>query len=256
MSPLVTRDDIAAAARRCGIVAGATVLVHASLSRLGHVVGGAEAVVLGLLDAAPGGTLMAPSQTWLNLDPATGVHARPEADWPAIRAALPGYDAGTTPSAGMGRVAEAIRVWPGACRSSHPVRSWTAIGPRALALTRLHDLEDVHGEASPLGAAMTVDACIALIGVAYASCTALHLAETRAAGRAESTEELTSWVRETSGRRRIRYRSPVFDHGDFERIGAAFEAANRIEPVPLGASRMRAPRIRELVPFATRAMET
>lgn len=253
---LVARDDIAAAARDAGITPGDTLLVHASLSAIGRVVGGAEAVVLGLLDAVgPDGTLAAPAQTWLNLDPSTGVHGAPESDWPRIREALPGFDRATTPSVGMGRVAEAIRTWPGACRSDHPVRSWAAIGPGAATLTAVHDLEDVHGDRSPLGAAMRTDARVVLLGTPYAKCTGLHLAETHA-DLELPTEIVTTWRRMPTGRETLLYENPVFSDRDFDAIGAAFERETRIPVVTLGRGCVRAPRLRALVSFATRMMET
>lgn len=51
------------------------------------------------------GTLMMPTQTWKNLDPASGVHQEegiPEAWWPIVREHLPAYDPAITPSIGMG----------------------------------------------------------------------------------------------------------------------------------------------------------
>ena len=54
----VTRRDIADAAASNGLC-GAALCVHSSLSSFGHVVGGARAVVYGLLDA--GCTVMVPA---------------------------------------------------------------------------------------------------------------------------------------------------------------------------------------------------
>ena len=106
----------------CGLGAGQTVLVHTRLSALGWVVGGAQAVIQALLQVlGPTGTVMMPTQTWKNLDPFSGVHGQvPEAWWPTIRAHWPAYDPATTPSIGMGVVAELFRTWPGVRRSHHP----------------------------------------------------------------------------------------------------------------------------------------
>ena len=48
----VTRGDVTAGARAVGIVPGDTVMFHSSLSSMGAVEGGADAVIDGLLDAA------------------------------------------------------------------------------------------------------------------------------------------------------------------------------------------------------------
>ena len=252
---VTTRPDIASALSAAGVMPGDTVLVHASLSALGYVPGGAETVILAVLDAVgPKGTICAPAQTWLNLDPSSGVHGRPEEEWPQIRSALPGFDIDTTPSVGMGAVAEAIRTWPGSHRSDHPVRSWAAIGANARILTEIHDLADVHGEASPLGAAMRLDARMVLLGAPYAKCTALHLAETRAA-IPKGYEDVSTWRRTRDGREAVTFRNQVFEDHDFDNIGEAFEAEHDVPLVRLANATIRAPRIRALVFFATRMME-
>lgn len=251
MTPsVVTRADVAAATRGLGVAPGVTVAVHASLSALGYVVGGAEAIVGGLIDALPRGTIATPAQTWLNLDPSRGVHGAPEAVWPAIRAHWPAYDPALTPSVGMGAVAEAVRTRPGARRSDHPVRSWAAIGPGAAEVTAVHDLEDVHGDASPLGALWRRDATILLIGVGYDKCTALHLAETLAASEDAPRATETSAVLWGGERHRVTYTNLVFDEADFAEIGAAFEAAHPVRRTPLGGGVVAAVPLRALVEFA------
>ena len=253
-SPVIL-SDIAAALRRLGVAPGGTVVVHASLSAMGYVVGGAETVLRGLLDAlGPEGTVAAPAQTWLNLDPSRGVHGVPETLWPAIREHWPAYDPALTPSVGMGAVAEALRTWPGARRSPHPVRSWAALGPAAEEITSAHDLEDAHGDASPLGALWRRDATVLLLGVGHDKCTALHLAETRAAGPDAPRTVETSAVLRDGARRRITYTNLAFENGDFPEIGAAFEAAHRARRTPLGATTAAALPLRDLVAFAERWM--
>jgi aminoglycoside 3-N-acetyltransferase len=165
----------------CGLDAGQTVLVHTRLSALGWVVG-AQAVIQALLQVlGPTGTLMMPTQTWKNLDPFSGVHGPvPEAWWPTIRAHWPAYDPATTPSIGMGVVAELFRTWPGAQRSHHPVRSFAALGPQAERLIATHALEDPFGETSPVGQLYALDGFILLLGTDHSRNTSLHLAEHRA----------------------------------------------------------------------------
>ncbi|HEX2185190.1 MAG TPA: AAC(3) family N-acetyltransferase [Chloroflexota bacterium] len=112
-----------------GLRAGDTVLVHASLSRLGHVVGGAEAVIDTLLDVVgAAGTVLFPTLTGSEHD---GLD-RP-----------PGMDVRVTPC-WTGRIPETARQRPGAQRSLHPTHSVAALGAAAEAYARGHE-----GGASP-----------------------------------------------------------------------------------------------------------
>ena len=253
---VLSAPHIAHACRSAGLARDDIILVHASLSRLGYVAGGAETMVRALLDVVgPDGTLMAPAQTWLNLDPSRDVHGLPNEAWSALREALPGFDPATTPSVGMGAVAEMIRVWPSARRSDHPARSWAAIGARAAEMVAQHDLHDVHGDASPLGAAERSGAKVLLAGVGYDKCTALHLAETRADWSGKRWEEDVSWVREDGGRREVTARSIAFRDDDFTTIGAAFEAGSHARRTALGDGEVAVFDVRDLVAFAVPWME-
>ena len=256
MATMVTGGDVREACRRAGVRPGDALIVHASLSRLGYVIGGAETVVRALLDCVgPAGTLLAPAQTWLNLDPERGVHGVPPDAWDLIRREWPPYDKHVTPSIGMGAVAEAVRTWPGAVRSDHPARSWSAVGAAAQALMREHDLDDVHGEASPLGALYRSGGGILLIGVDYDKCTALHLAETRAdyAGKGYTSE--TSWIAAAGERRAVTYHNLAFDDGDFVDIGRAYERVHGGQPTMLGDGTVRHIDVVAFVDFAQAWME-
>lgn len=248
--PLVTQSDIETALHGAGLQTGDVAIVHASMSRLGYVVGGAETVVRALLHCVgDSGTLMAPAQTWLNLDPKRGVHELLPEDWPLLRQELPGFDPAVTPSIGMGAVAELIRTWPGSYRSSHPARSWASIGARADELMAEHDLDDVHGERSPLGAATRAGAKIVLLGVGYDKCTALHLAETRAAPDDAPVLSERGWVRTPDGRREVSYTTLAFDGTDFPAIGRTFEETCD-PPVAVGNGEVRVVDAARLVNFA------
>jgi aminoglycoside 3-N-acetyltransferase len=92
-------------------------MVHSSLSRLGHVAGGAGAVNEALLDAlGPQGTLLMPSFNHGN--------ARV-------------YNPLATPSTN-GAITDALWRRPDAVRSIHPTHPVAAIGPKADAWCRNH----------------------------------------------------------------------------------------------------------------------
>ena len=120
------RNDLARAFRRLGVESGTTVCVHASLSRLGFVVGGPQALIDALLEVlGPRGTLMMPS-------------------FAAPRSALEYLDSGEvfdvrrTPSR-SGAVTEAFRTRPEVRRSLHPTNAVAATGPGAEALLATHE---------------------------------------------------------------------------------------------------------------------
>ena len=131
---IVLKQDILDALSAVGMRPGQTVMVHCSLSALGYVCGGAQPVIEALLQTVgDAGTIMMPTQSWKNLDPASGVHwQEPQEWWQLIRDNWPAYDKRITPTNTMGAVAEMFRTWPGTLRSDHPARSVAANGPRAV----------------------------------------------------------------------------------------------------------------------------
>src|SRR2546423_1309491 len=108
-----TRDSLADDLIGMGIRSGDTLLLHASLSALGWVCGGATAVVHAFLDVlGPDGTLVTPAQTPFNRDPsrwpAPGI---PEHWWSTVREDLPCFEHGLAPGANVGAIAERVRTW-------------------------------------------------------------------------------------------------------------------------------------------------
>ena len=223
------RGSLGADLRRLGVSTGDVVLVHASLRRVGFVVGGAVSVVQALLDVVgPSGTLVAPTFTAGNSDPSrwarTCARPVPPAWWPHIRDHLPAFDPAVTPSVNMGVIAETVRTWPGAVRSGHPQTSFAAIGAGAATLMATHPPDSHLGPDSPLGAVRDADAKVLLLGVPFAVCTTFHLAEYRNAGGVRREYECV--VRADGDRRWYHYQDVVLDDSDFEHCGAAFEAAD------------------------------
>lgn len=222
----VTGAQLRAELGALGIGPGDLLMVHASLSALGWVSGGAQAVVEALLAAVgPGGTLVMPAQSADNTDPMHwSAPPVPDAWWPVIRETMPAYDPRTTPTRAMGRIAELFRTWPGTLRSAHPSCSFAALGPLAADILGDHPLEDPLGAGSPLGALHARDAKVLLIGVGFDRCTMLHLAEDLAFPDREMQDEGAS-VLVDGDRRWVRFRVPrLMDSDAFLPVGAAAEA--------------------------------
>jgi aminoglycoside 3-N-acetyltransferase len=160
----VNAAAIAADLRALGLPAGASVLVHSSLSSLGHVDGGAPAVVAALEEAVGAeGTVLVPTFTG-------GPHLSPACP-PVFDAER---DAGWT-----GAVAESLRVRPDAVRSLNPTHSVAAIGRRAVELTQAHvdSVSPCDGLSPFAKLAADDDGYILLLGVDHESNTTFHHVE-------------------------------------------------------------------------------
>ncbi|TDB90285.1 AAC(3) family N-acetyltransferase [Micromonospora fluostatini] len=250
-SPHTVRS-LASDLRALGIATGDVLLLHSSYRSLGFVAGGVQAVVHAVLDVlGPEGTLVVPTHTSENTDPAGWRHPPvPEAWWPVIREQAPGFDPSCTPGRWMGVIAEAVRTWPGALRSDHPQVSCAALGRNAATVVGRHQLDDALGEHSPLGAVYRLDGTVLLLGCGHRTNTSLHLAEWRQASppragtgssvrQPDGTSRWTTWV------------DVVTDESDFDRLGADFEATGAAVVGPVGGATARLMSQPALVDFAT-----
>ena len=154
--PTVTRSDIAAGLRRLGLRRGDRVNVHSSLSAFGRVEGGAQAVILALLDVlGPEGTLMMPAFGQGKVDV---------------------WDHDRTPSFN-GRISETFRIMPGVKRSWHPTHAYAAIGPDAKRYLAGDYRYAAWGPESPLGRLVADGGWVLLLGCGHGASTAQHHGE-------------------------------------------------------------------------------
>ncbi len=253
----VIKADIVEALKKSGLKKGDSVIVHESLSRIGYVCGGAQAVIEALIEVVgEEGTILMPAQSWKNLDPETGVHwDADEADWDVIRNNWPAYDKAITPTNTMGAVAEMFRSWLGAMRSDHPARSVAAWGKNASYVTENHDLSNIFGNNSPIGKLYELDGKVLLIGVDYDKNTSIHLADTRAEYPGKRTCIEHSAVMENGERIWKAYETLFVDGEDFIDIGTAFETVHIVNRVKLGESELKLMKQREIVDFAVEWIE-
>ena len=240
------REDLVA----IGVAREMTLIVHASLSAIGWVVGGAPAVVRALLQVlGPQGTLAMPAATPHCADPATWSRLPvSEAELETRRSQLPIFDRETTPTA-MGAIAESFRTWPGTLRSDHPLESVCARGPMASRITCDHRLEFSEGEGTPFGRLHDLDSTILLLGVGFNRCTALHFAESLVARRRTMTVRFPMLE---DGRRIWREVTNVADDNDthFPRVGDRYRSAGQVREASIGEARSILFPMRDLVAFA------
>lgn len=156
---------------------GSCVMVHARMSDLGWVIGGAPTVINSLRD------VMGPDGTLLVL---TGWEDRPpyhQSDWDAearrlYREEAPPFDPVLAlAERDHGRLPEAVRTWPHATHSQHPVCAFAALGMRAEWLVSGQSLDEGYGHGSPLHRLLEADGFVLLIGDLFENVTLLHYAE-------------------------------------------------------------------------------
>jgi aminoglycoside 3-N-acetyltransferase len=154
-------ERIAHDLRSVGLREGGVALVHSSLSALGHVHGGAETVIRGLLAAlGPAGTLLLPALSYEHCN-----------------AAHPLFDVQHTPS-NVGRIPETFRTRPGTLRSVCPTHSVCGVGPLAAELLGQHHLDDTPcGPRSPFRLLPAHEGQIVFLGCGMRPNTSMHSIE-------------------------------------------------------------------------------
>ncbi|MFF1834529.1 aminoglycoside N(3)-acetyltransferase [Streptomyces sp. NPDC058231] len=254
------RDRLADQLSDLGVERNGVLMVHASMRAMGTVVGGAGAVAGALRDGlGEDGTLIVPAFTPENSDTSPhyrnrvrglGVHARE-----AVRASMPPFDPATSPAPSMGRIAEAVRLTPGAVRSAHPQTSFAALGPLAGKLVG-HHRPDCHlGEDSPLRGLYDVQAQVLLLGTGFDSCTAFHLGEYRVPSPPHRTYRCVVTTR--GNRHWWEYEDVALDDSDFATLGAEFERTDdgtAVRTGTVGSATARLFRFTDAVDFAARRL--
>ena len=170
MSTTVTKEDIVQGFARLGIEPISHVIVQASLSRFGHVEGGAETVVAALRESTgdEGAVLIPAFLDAIRSDHYALRECRPDCP----RTLCPSNERSYT-----GKIGETVRQRPDALRSCHPTHSWAGIGGGASALMERHSESPTPcGKGSPFFPLMERDGFILQIGI-NVSFTNLHTIE-------------------------------------------------------------------------------
>lgn len=224
--PEIRPEAIAAGLVGLGVRPGDALLVHSALSSLGHVAGGAEALVHALLDLlGPAGTLAAPTL--------------PDLTQP--------FSVETSPST-VGRMSEVVRVWPGAWRSQHPTHAVAAVGARAAFLTDGHERGLPCGPDSPYGRLGQIRGWVLLLGVDQDRNTTWHTAETIA--DVPYLRTLTVPVLQSDGSiREVALPKSPWGHREFIRWDRPLREAGLLRLSRVGAAAARLMRADELIAF-------
>jgi len=162
---VIGQEDIVKQLRALGVSEGQDLLVHSSLSQIGLVDGGADAVVDALLQAiGKSGTLLMPAYAMMGSMLET------------MKSSCP-FNVAETPST-MGKITEALRLRPGSIRSAHPTHSVVAWGPRAAMYVERHHLSRFpFGPQSPFWLLADYGGAILCLGTGIAKVTSHHVTE-------------------------------------------------------------------------------
>jgi len=167
---------LAADLRDLGVARGDTVMVHASLRRIGPVEGGAAGVISALEQAVgDAGTLL---MLLGARDDFAWVNERPAGERDRLLAGTPAFDADTTPaSPEVGTLAEVFRCTPATRVSDNPEGRFAARGRDAAHL--LHDApwDDYFGPGSPLDRLCRKGGTVLRLGADPDTVSVLHYAE-------------------------------------------------------------------------------
>lgn len=255
----VTFDSLCTDLRALGVQSGMVMIVHSSLTALGWVSGGPQAVVLALQEVLGlQGTLVMPTHSGDFSDPGHWEQPPvPEDWWETIRQTMPVFDPDMTPTRGMGRIVECFRSQRDTLRSNHPHLSFAARGPLAEQITGNHGLAYSLGEDSPLARLYELDAWVLLLGVKHGHNTSLHLAECRAKNAGSRTIQAQAPVLVDDRRQWVTFTDVAYDADeDFIKIGEAFESqADQLRVAKIGYGEGRLFRQRSLVDYAVKWIE-
>lgn len=246
-------DDL----QQLGLESGQTVLVHSSLSKLGWVCGGTQAVIMALMDVlGDNGTLMMPTHTTQNTDPSNwGNPPVPESWVQTLRDNRPAYDPTLTPTREMGAISESFRKMAGVKRSNHPVGSFAAIGKHADFLLDNHDsLEQMFGDRSPIGKLYECGGHVLLLGVTHSNNTSLHLAEYRAEYSSKRMVKDGVAMMVDGQRQWVDFEMMALETDDFEAIGTAYQTKHGYSTGKVGLANALFMRQRPIVDFAVQWM--
>jgi aminoglycoside N3'-acetyltransferase len=162
----VSRIELTDGLRRLGVEPGDIVFVHSSMTRVGHVIGGADAVIDAFLEVlGPTGTLVMPA------------FSQPFGSMMTTLERNEIFDPESTPST-LGLIPETFRRRKGVLRSVHPTSSVCAYGAKAEHITRgAREAGSDFGIGTPLYKVMECAGKILGLGVSLGPVSFYHVLE-------------------------------------------------------------------------------
>jgi len=159
----ITKNDIKYALTKAGLEKGDAVMVHSSLSRIGYVEGGADALIDAFLEViGKDGLLVMPAFSALQYDKKNKLYV---------------FDVKNTPCY-TGSVPETFRKRKGVFRSISPTHSLIAYGKNAKWFVQGHEeCDNPYGNKGPFYKLYSIDAKIFLIGVDQLANSSIHIVE-------------------------------------------------------------------------------
>jgi aminoglycoside 3-N-acetyltransferase len=191
-----TKFELVNGWRNLGVRPGGVLLVHSSLRSLGPLDGGAETVVLSLLEAlGQGGTLLMPALSYRTVGPRSPV-----------------FDVLATPSC-VGALPEYFRTRPGTHRSVHPTHSVSGVGTRVEELLGDHIRSTTPcGPYSPFAKLPEAHGQILFLGCGLHPNTSMHAVEERVEPEYLYADEVDYQViLEDGSQQRMRVRNHGFE---------------------------------------------
>lgn len=247
----ITAEAVALGVRAVGLGPGDLVMFHSSLSSLGNVLGGANTVIEGFVQAvSPGGTVAVPTLWWTGKED------------------LKDWDINTSPSY-PGIITETFRRRPDSIRSNNPTHSVSAIGPRAAELTADHGAfglrrclfgDTAFAAASPWQRFYDWDAAYCFLGVDFTVNTMGHYCEVMMIqwvldrAKPERRAELENQIctQETFSA----WPQVVYPSFPFQQMGERLAELGLVKFAKIGSATLRCIRARAMVDTTLRLLQT
>jgi len=178
----VLPDELTEGFLKLGLEEGNRVVMHASMSSIGIVDGGAGMVLHRLLNVlGKKGILLMPTFTSVTRHSSTHANFTRAGCWCEGRETrhLP-FILELQPDKEIGEIAHRLCSWPGSRRSLHPTYSFVAVGNDSDRFVRKYSLTD---PLQPLKTLLEQDSFVLTVGVELDSISVIHMAEQRAVPR-------------------------------------------------------------------------